>query len=176
LPTFIALLRGVNVGGRKVPMSELRTRFDELGHTDVRTYIQSGNVVFDAKGQPARVRAEIEQALQRAFGFEIAVLLRTPAELASVVKRNPFGGDAYVTFLDVQPERGFVAAIDADAYLPDEFVVDGREVYVRCPNGYGRTKINNTFFERKLATRATTRNWNTVTLLLEWATTGTETG
>ena len=170
MPTFIALLRGVNVGGRKVPMGELRTLFDELGHTDVRTYIQSGNVVFEAKGQPARVRAAIEQALQRAFGFEVAVLLRTPAELAKVVKRNPFGADAYVTFLDVAPDPKLVTAIDGDAYLPDEFVVDGREVFVRCPNGYGRTKINNTFFERKLTTHATTRNWNTVTLLLDWAT------
>ena len=170
MTTFIALLRGVNVGGRKVPMSELRTLFDELGHTNVRTYIQSGNVVFEAKGQPARVRAAIEQALARTFGFEIAVLLRTPVELAQVVKRNPFGADAYVTFLEVAPDRKLVTAIDGGAYLPDEFVVDGREVFVRCPNGYGRTKINNTYFERKLATRATTRNWNTVTLLLDWAT------
>jgi len=86
------------------------------------------------------------------------------------VKRNPFGADAYVTFLEVAPDRKLVTAIDGGAYLPDEFVVDGREVFVRCPNGYGRTKINNTYFERKLATRATTRNWNTVTLLLDWAT------
>ena len=66
-------------------------------------------------------------------------------------------------------------AIDANAYEPDEFAVAGTEIFLRCPNGYGRTKINNTFFERKLATRATTRNWKTVTTLLEWATTGTET-
>jgi len=176
LSRFIALIRGVNVGGRKVPMGELRTLFDELGHTDVRTYIQSGNVVFDAKGQPARVRSTIEQALQLAFGFEIAVLLRTPAELARVAKRNPFGSDAYVTFLEAAADRKLVGTIDPGTYLPDEFDVDGREVYVRCPNGYGRTKINNTFFERKLSTRATTRNWNTVMLLLEWATSGTDTG
>jgi uncharacterized protein (DUF1697 family) len=170
LAPFIALLRGVNVGGRKVPMGELWALFDELGHADVRTYIQSGNVVFTAKGQPAHVRSTIERALQRQFGFEVAVLLRTPAELARVVERNPFGADAYVTFLDGSPDKKSAAAIDANAYLPDEFRIDGREVFVRCPNGYGRTKINNTFFERKLATRATTRNWNTVTLLLDWAT------
>ena len=98
------------------------------------------------------------------------MLLRTPAELAAVVKRNPFGADAYVTFLDDAPDRSSVAAIDPAPFAPDEFTVHGREVFVRCPNGYGRTKINNTFFERKLATKATTRNWKTVTTLLDWAT------
>jgi uncharacterized protein (DUF1697 family) len=170
MPTRIAMLRGVNVGGRKVPMADLRAIFDALGHTDVRTYIQSGNVVFTAKGKDATIRSEIEQALQREFGFEVAVLLRTPAELAQVVERNPFGKDAYVTFLDDAPERKQIAAIDASVYAPDEFTVVGKEIFVRCPNGYGRTKINNTFFERKFATKATTRNWNTVTLLLDWAT------
>jgi uncharacterized protein (DUF1697 family) len=171
LPTYIALLRSVNVGtGRKVPMHDLRALFDTLGHANVRTYIQSGNVVFTAKaGAPARVRSSIERAIERDFGFEVAVLLRTRAELAKVVERNPFGADAYVTFLDEKPDRTRVAALDAAPYRPDEFVVDGRNVFLRCPNGYGRTKINNTFFERKLATKATTRNWKTVTTLNEWA-------
>jgi uncharacterized protein (DUF1697 family) len=170
VPTYVALLRGVNVGGRKLPMSDLRASFDSLGHTDVRTYIQSGNVVFRAPaGSKAPVRKAIEGAITRDSGLDVTVLLRTRAELASVVKRNPFGDDAYVTFLDDKPDRTRVAAIDPKPFVPDEFVVDSREVFVRCPNGYGRTKINNTFFERKLATKATTRNWNTVTLLLEWA-------
>jgi uncharacterized protein (DUF1697 family) len=171
VPKYIALLRGVNVGGRKVSMTDLRARFDTLGHTDVRTYIQSGNVVFTAQaGQPARVRAAIEAALANDFGFDITVLLRTPAELAQVVKRNPYGTDAYVTFLDGAADKTRRSAIDSAPFAPDEFKVHGQEVFVRCPNGYGRTKINNTFFERKLATKATTRNWNTVTTLLEWAT------
>ena len=172
MPTLIALLRGVNVGtGRKVPMNDLRALFDTLGHTNVRTYIQSGNVVFTARsGAPARVRSSIEHAIERAFGFEIAVLLREPADLAQVLERNPYGADAYVTFLDELPDRTRVDALDAAQYQPDEFVVDGRSVFVRCPNGYGRTKINNTFFERKLATKATTRNLKTVTTLHGWAT------
>jgi len=171
LPTYIALLRGVNVGaGRKVPMNDLRTLFEKLGHANVRTYIQSGNVVFTAKaGAPARVRSAIEQGIERAFGLEVAVLLRKPAELAKVLDRNPFGADAYVTFLDDLPDKKRVAALDPAPYRPDEFVVDGRNVFVRCPNGYGRTKINNTFFERALATKATTRNWKTVTTLHEWS-------
>jgi uncharacterized protein (DUF1697 family) len=170
LPTYVALLRGINVTGRnKIAMSDLRTCFEELGHADVRTYIQSGNVVFTAKaGAPARLGPAIEKGITAGFGHDVAVILRTRAELAAVLKRNPFGADAYVTFLDAAPARALVAAIDPAAYAPDEFAVRGREVFVRCPNGYGRTKINNTFFERKLATRATTRNWKTVTTLYEW--------
>lgn len=171
MTTYIALLRGVNVGGRKLPMADLRATFDALGHTDVRTYIQSGNVVFRAgTGSKAAVRAAIEKAIERDSGLDVTVLMRTPAELASVITRNPYGSDAYVTFLDDKPAGAKVKAIDPDQCAPDEFTVAGREVFVRCPNGYGRTKINNTFFERKLATRATTRNWNTVKLLHEWAT------
>jgi uncharacterized protein (DUF1697 family) len=165
----IALLRGVNVGGRKVPMAELREVFEDLGHGNVRTYIQSGNVVFDAKGSVQTVRTALETAIDRAFSLDVTVLLRTPAELAKVVKTNPFGSDAYVTFLDGAPDRKLVAALDPAPFAPDEFRVVGQEVYVRCPNGYGRTKINNTYFEKKLATRATTRNWNTVETLLDWA-------
>jgi uncharacterized protein (DUF1697 family) len=166
----VALLRGVNIGGRKVPMAALRQVFEELGHADVRTYIQSGNVVFDATGSATRVRAAIEQAIGRAFGLDVTVLLRTPAELAKVVAHNPYGADAYVTFLDGVPDRKRIAVLDPAPFAPDEFCVIGQEVYLRCPNGYGRTKINNTFFEKKLATRATTRNWRTVETLLEWAT------
>ena len=171
MPTYIALLRGVNVGtGRKVPMNELRALFDSLGHTDVRTYIQSGNVVFTAKGAaPARVRSAIEQGITRDFGLDVTVILRKRDDLAKVLERNPFGTEAYITFLTDLPDRKRVAALDPAPYSPDEFVVHGREVFVRCPNGYGRTKINNTFFERKLATRATTRNWKTVTTLHDWA-------
>jgi uncharacterized protein (DUF1697 family) len=168
--TRIALLRGVNVGGRKVPMAGLREVFEDLGHGNVRTYIQSGNVVFDAKGSGPSVRTGLEKAIDRTFGLDVTVLLRTPAELAKVAKQNPYGPDAYVTFLDGIPDRKRVAALDPAPFAPDEFRVIGQEVYVRCPNGYGRTKINNTFFEKKLATRATTRNWKTVATLLEWST------
>ncbi len=164
----IALLRGVNVGGRKVPMAGLREAFEHLGHVNVRTYIQSGNVVFDAGGSGDSIRAALEAAIDRAFGLDVTVLLRTPADLAKVVKANPFGSDAYVTFLDGVPDRKRVVALDPAPFAPDEFRVVGQEVYVRCPNGYGRTKINNTYFEKKLGTRATTRNWNTVETLLDW--------
>jgi uncharacterized protein (DUF1697 family) len=173
MSTYIALLRGVNVGGRKLPMADLRATFDALGHRAVRTYIQSGNVVFTTKAaSSAKVRAAIEKAIERDSGLDVTVLLRTPAEMSSVLERNPFGADAYVTFLDAKPTAKQVAGIEREKYAPDEFVVDGREVFLCCPNGYGNTKINNALFERKFATRATTRNYNTVKLLEEWATTG----
>src|SRR3954451_22150069 len=102
-------------------MSDLRSLFSALGHTDVRTYIQSGNVVFAAgSAQPARIRSAIEASLVRNFGFEVDVLLRTPAELTKVVARNPFGDKAYVTFLDDAPDRRKVEALDVSAYAPDE--------------------------------------------------------
>ena len=169
MPTYVALLRGINVSGRnKIAMSDLRTAFEALGHADVRTYIQSGNVVFAATANAtAGLEPAIEKGIATAFGLDVAVLVRTRAELATVLKRNPFGAEAYVTFLDVAPSRARVAELDPAQYAPDEFAVHGREVFVRCPNGYGRTKINNSFFERKLAAKATTRNWKTVTTLYE---------
>jgi uncharacterized protein (DUF1697 family) len=170
MPTYVALLRSVNVGGRKVSMEELRDVFADLGHTNVRTYIQSGNVVFTAKGRKENVvRSAIEAAIERGLGLDVTVLLRAPAELAQVLEANPYADAAYVTFLDGLPDSERVAELDPTAYLPDLFKVVGREVYVHAPNGYGRTKINNAFFERKLATRATTRNLRTVATLYEWA-------
>jgi uncharacterized protein (DUF1697 family) len=166
----VALLRGVNVGGRTLPMAGLREAFEELGYTGVRTYIQSGNVVFDAKGAAPQVRSSLERTIDKTFGLDVTVLLRTPAELAKIVDRNPYGPDAYVTFLDGLPDRKRVAALDPTQFAPDEFRVLGQEIFIRCPNGNGRTKINNTYFEKKLATRATTRNWRTLETLVEWST------
>lgn len=157
-------------GRNKIAMSDLRTGFETLGHTEVRTYIQSGNVVFAAKrGTAARLQSAIEKSIATNFELDVTVLVRTRAELAAVLERNPFGTEAYVTFLDAVPARARVAALDPAPYAPDEFTVHGREVFVRCPNGYGRTKINNAFFERKLAAKATTRNWKTVTTLYDWS-------
>ena len=150
-------------------MRDLRTCVEALGHADVRTYIQSGNVVFAAKAAAtARLQSAIEKGIAASFGLDVAVLVRTRVELATVVKRNPFGAETYVTFLNAAPPPARVAVLDPAPYAPDEFAVHGREVFVRCPNGYGRTKINNAFFERKLGINATTRNWKTVTTLYEW--------
>ena len=172
---YVAMLRGINVGGKnKIKMPELQALFVGLGHADVVTYIQSGNVVFTsrAKGAP-RLASAIEKQIARDFGLEIPVVLRTKAELAKVIAGNPFANadlaKVHVTFLAQKPPAALVRALDGHSAEPDEFRVVGREIYLHCPKGYGNTKLNNTFWERRLKTAATARNWNTVTKLFELA-------
>jgi uncharacterized protein (DUF1697 family) len=169
------MLRAVNVGGRVVAMTDLRAAFTAMGYRDARTYIQTGNVVFGASGSPTKVQSAIEHGLEARFGHGIAVVLRSAAQLAAIIDHNPLLGAGrdpkrlHVTFLVSTPKSSRVGDLDTDAFLPDEFRWAGREVYVHCPGGYGRTKINNTFFERALGVPATTRNWNTVTALADMA-------
>ena len=179
--TYVALLRAINVGSRnKIAMPALRAVFEALGHSDVTTYVQSGNVVFKATAttgakDQAAVAAGIEHAITEEFGHDVRVLLRTRADLARVTKAHPFATDGadskflHVTFLSGAPNKASVRAIDADAFGSDRFAVAGREVYLLCPGGYGNSKLNNAFWERKLRLVATTRNWNTVTKLRELA-------
>jgi uncharacterized protein (DUF1697 family) len=172
---YAALLRGVNVSGRnRVDMLTLRARLGEAGYRDVTTYIQSGNVVFStaARAEAELVRA-LEAELRGAFGLEITVLIRTGPQLRRVATQNPWleqRGDPsalHVTFLAAPPPRAQVRALAARAAGPDDAVVVGREVYLRCPNGYGKTKLNNAHLERVLGVPATTRNWKTVLTLRE---------
>jgi uncharacterized protein (DUF1697 family) len=174
MPTYVSLLRGINVSGRhRIAMADLRALYEAHGHHDVTTYVQSGNVISRSS---ARTAAAVARAMQRAIaddlGLDVTVLVRTPAELRRVLEGNPFlGQDSDVTKLHVtflaEPAAARVTALDGDAFAPDRFAIDGQEVYVHCPDGYGRTKINNAFFERKLGVAATTRNWTTVTELAE---------
>jgi uncharacterized protein (DUF1697 family) len=173
---YVAMLRGVNVGGKQIKMAALAALFSDLGHTDVVTYIQSGNVVFTSPSRSADALARAsEKRLAKDLGLDARVLLRSRADLERVQRGNPLlrgGADPsklHVTFLAAKPPAALVRAAGEFDAGTDDFRVVGREVYVHCPNGYGRTKINNTFFERKLATVATTRNWNTVNKLLELA-------
>ncbi len=154
-------------------MGELKSVFVSLGHRDVATYIQSGNVVFRSPGRSEReLVAGLEQRIAAAFGLDIAVLLRGPAELAEIVAGNPFleGEDdqrsLHVAFLDRAPATDVLAQLDPSRSPPDEFRVVGREIFLRYPNGSGRSKLTIDYFERRLGVRATARNWNTVTRLL----------
>jgi uncharacterized protein (DUF1697 family) len=173
--TYVALLRGVNLGPRnKVSMADLRALFGTLGCEDVTTYVQSGNVVFkNCVAGPDELAAEIEGRIARELGLGIRVLLRTDEQLAKVAADNPFAAkesDAlklHVTFLAEAPEGTRIDALQAKQFAPDEFRVVGGEVYLHCPNGYGRTKLGNTYFEKELGVTATTRNWRTVTKLAE---------
>jgi uncharacterized protein (DUF1697 family) len=173
---YVAMLRGVNVGGKTIKMAALARLFSDLGYGDVVTYIQSGNVVFTSPSRRADALARaIEARITRDLGIDVRVLLRSRAELERVQHANPLlraGADPsklHVTFLTTKPAAALVRAAGALDFGADEFRVVGREVYVHCPNGYGRTKINNTFFEQKLHVVATTRNWNTVNKLLDLA-------
>ena len=175
MAVYVAMLRGINVGGRnKIKMADLLALFAGLGHADVVTYIQSGNVVFtSADKRAAALTSAIEQRITRELGMDVATVLRTKTELGKVIAANPFGkvdlAKVHVTFLAQKPQAALVRALDDHSSPPDEFRIVGREVYVHCPTGYGNTKLNNAFWERRLKTAATARNWNTVTKLYELA-------
>ncbi len=171
------MLRGINVSGQnKIKMQDLQSSFLSLGHSDVTTYIQSGNVVFASPTTSAAALARgIEDGIRRDFGLVIAVLLRNKDELAQVIDANPFieqGADTaklHVTFLKDVPDPALLHQVDVHYGAPDEFRAVGREIYLHCPQGYGNTKLHNAYWERRLRTPATTRNWNTVNKLLQLA-------
>jgi uncharacterized protein (DUF1697 family) len=170
--TYAAIVRGINVGGRKrVAMKDLQALFAELGADDVRTYIQSGNVVFRSSNHPAELVQAITARIHDRLGLDVTVLVRTRNQLKTIVERNPFIAakhdptKLHVTFLARKPDPRRVDDLGRGSYEGDEFRVAGEEIYLHCPNGYGRTKLSNVFFERKLAVPATTRNWKTVEAL-----------
>ena len=154
-------------------MADLRSLLEDLGAEDVATYVQSGNAVFKSAGNATDVAKTIEREIKRRLNLDITVLLRTKAQLTKVVAANPFGKaerkTLYVTFLAETPTRARVRSLDPDIGGSDEFRISGREVYLRFPNGYGRSKLSNAYFEKELGVRATTRNWRTVTTLAEMA-------
>jgi uncharacterized protein (DUF1697 family) len=175
---YVALLRGINVGGKnKLPMADLAAMFTGAGCDRVETYIQSGNVVFEAPQAIAEGAAGlIERAITERFGYRIPLVMRTAGELAAVVRDNPLieRGAApdvlHVVFLAGAPAASRVAALDPQRSPPDEMIARGREIYLSCPNGMGRTRITNAYLDATLATTSTVRNWRTVQKLAEMAT------
>ena len=174
--TYVSLLRGINVGGYKpIKMGELRDAFAAVGFEDVKTYLQSGNVVFKAPSQACENLAKrIQEKVFRQFGISVSVLVKTPNELNTVMKNNPFvketGIDTsklHVTFLAQAPEKTALKMLDAIAATPDQFRHSGMAIYLYCPNGYGETKLSNNALEKLLKVAATTRNWKTVNQLYE---------
>ena len=169
------MLRGINLGSRKrVAMADLRELFADLGTEDVRTYVQSGNVVFRSGKREGALRQAIEKAIHRSLGLDVTVVLRTKAQMAKVVSGNPFvksgiePATLHVTFLSEKPSARRIRELAAPAGS-DRFEVVGRDVYLRCRGGYGKSKLQNAFFEKQLGVAATTRNWKTVTTLAELA-------
>lgn len=171
MATYAALLRAVNLGARnRVAMADLRALVDGLGGKDVRSYVQSGNVVFGHRSGAARLETALEQAIEREFGLEITVVVRSAAQLARVVRANPFDpAGLYVSFLALAPKRAAVRELVEADHGPDRIAVKGKEVYLHLPGGYGQSRLNNAFLERRLGVRATLRNWRTVAAVAELA-------
>jgi len=171
---YIAILRGINVSGQKlVKMDALKLLMEELNFKNVSTYIQSGNVIFESENNDTHALAEeISEKISQAYGFQVPAIVLSAFYLSEILHRNPFVNEnidnLYVTFLSGQPKQELMQKIEPLAYKPDEFLVMGDTIYLKCSNGYGRTKINNNFFEQKLKLFATTRNWKTVTKLAEF--------
>ena len=174
----VALLRGINVGGKnKLPMKELARLFTNAGCKDVQTYIQSGNVIFRASSTAAtRVPKTIANAITDEFGYTVPVVTRKADELLQIAKKNPFleadkdPTKLHVAFLSSKPSAAKTRLLDPTRSTPDEYTVRGSEVYLFCPNGMARTKLTNAYFDSKLGLVSTVRNWKTVTKLLELAT------
>lgn len=175
MTVYVALLRGVNVGGHnKLPMASLRASATECGFGEVETYIQSGNAVFTSRLGTAKVATSLHDAILAETGVDSRVAVRTAGDLANVVIDNPFlarGVDAkllHVSFL-YEESVPTLDAVDAPLYAPDEVEVIGAHAYLHTPNGLGRSKIATEPMIRKLGIQGTTRNWRTVTTLAEMA-------
>jgi uncharacterized protein (DUF1697 family) len=168
-----ALLRGINIGaGKRISMPELRRIVESLGHRDVETYLQSGNVVFTpAKGARDHLRRGVEAAIAEATGHEIPVLVRTGRELAAVVSANPYPVDdptrVVVAFLGEAVKPARLGLGDLETYAPDELTQIGRELFISVPNGQARSKLMEALTKRRLPTIVTVRNWRTVVALAE---------
>lgn len=175
--TYVALLRGINVGrNKRVSMARLRELLTDLGHAGVRTHLQSGNAVFTGpSGSADRLARQISQRIAADLGLDVEVLVRTADELAAVVAGNPLREVAtdparlFVAFLSAPPDPGRLSDLDPAAHQPDRFEVRGREAYLWLPNGMMDSALPAAFSDRRLGVTVTTRNWNTVAKLAELA-------
>lgn len=173
--TYISMLRGINVSGQKqVRMADLKNLYESMGFENVRTYVQSGNVIFEsAEKDEAKLSKQIEAKIEETFGFSVPVLVRTAQDFKRIVENHPFTKEdpagVLVTFLHERPARSKLDDLSSYEDKVDQFAIGEQEIFLFCPGGYGKTKLSNTFFEKKLGVAATTRNWKTVNMLYEMA-------
>jgi uncharacterized protein (DUF1697 family) len=174
LAIYVSMLRGINVGGNKrMKMEKLRATFEDLGFERVKTFIQSGNVVFHAaKASPAAVSKKIEARLVADFGYTVSVVTRTADEMFKAVENNPFlkerGIDPeklHVMFLSDNPAPEALTKLEAFTIAPDRSRCLGKEIYLYLPNGAGESKLLKAPLDRALSVVTTTRNWKTVNAL-----------
>lgn len=173
------MIRGINIGAKKVKMKKLKELYVSLDFKDVKTYIQSGNVVFKSQYLDlSYLRELIENKIGKVFGFDVKVLIRTNNDLKKVIEENPFKKEdfkhLYITFLSDVPSKNLIKNLNRNLEVnmknkSDKFYISKKEIYLFLPEGYGRTKLNNNFFEKKLGIFATTRNLRSVNKLFDIA-------
>ncbi len=172
MKTYISLLRGINVGGHnKIKMADLKNVYEELNFKNIRTYIQSGNVVFEsASSNLEELSQKIEKKIQLSFGLEIKGITLQKEELEKIILTNPFRKKEtkalYVMFLDRIPKIDPKEVLESVKDKSEEYVLSGKQIYFYYPNGYGKTKLSNPLIEKKLKVTGTTRNWNTINALV----------
>jgi uncharacterized protein (DUF1697 family) len=168
---YIALLKGINVGGqKKVPMADLRNLLTTAGFQNVQTYIQSGNVIFHSSKNASELEAKIQNVISAQFGFDVSVIVKTNDELQRIFDNTPFSKEkkekSYFILLNKIPEPNLVEGVERITYENEEIVIKKDCLYFYCPTGYGQAKFNMNTYERKLKIVGTARNYNTMVKLL----------
>jgi uncharacterized protein (DUF1697 family) len=176
MTVFVAMLRGVNVGGNSLKMDWLREACEGIGLGNVRTYVQSGNIIFNSGSSAAKLGPALKKLIDAQTRLPVTVVIRSAPEMAKIVAGNPFAkqkgvefSKLHVTFLGKVPLKPAREKLDALAGTRDEYRLAGQEIYLHCRVSYGQTRLSNTAIEKALAVGATTRNWKTVTTLYEMA-------
>lgn len=170
----IAILRGINVGGkRKILMADLKILCEKLEFKDIETYIQSGNLIFNSKIENPELENIIEKSIKEKFGFDVPTIVRNSNELRTCIDKNPYvDKDAdinqlHLTFLKDKPTNENLEKLLTYNYEPDKFKIHEKNVFLFCEGKYHKSKLTNNFFEKKLKVGATTRNWKTILKLIE---------
>lgn len=175
---YISLLRGINVSGqKKIKMADLRSLYEELNFTDITTYIQSGNVIFSSKSRNLKEpEKKITKKIEEHYNFTVPVIILTPDQIKDIIECNPFlkeknvdTSKLYVTILKSIPSNSLIEKVKEFETKNDKFIFGIKEIYLFFPNGFGKAKLSNNFFENKLKVEATSRNWRTINKLYEIA-------
>jgi uncharacterized protein (DUF1697 family) len=176
VPGYVALLRAVNVGGRSLKMAELRAALEGAGYPDAATHLQSGNVLLRASGRAADLESSVESVIASTFGIDVDVMARTAAQMRRIASEHPLGGRGVdpktlaVGFLKEKPTPAAMREHGKGGIGPDEYVVRGTELYLRFPQGQGRSKMTAPWLQRRVGVPSTVRNWGVTTRLAELAT------
>ena len=176
MTTYISILRGINVGGhRKILMTDLRKMYEQLGFSQVKSYIQSGNVVFESDKNMNSYELEslLEKSIKETFGHEVPVMIRTSEEWRKDIEANPFFNveantdQLFITFLSQIPSSTFKEELSNMDFSPDRLEIIDKCVYLYCERKYHETKMTHSLIEKKLQVKATARNWKTIMKLKE---------